>query len=383
MTKQKKYNIKNEKIFNIDFHLQWFGAEDEGRTEDPTGKKKQKARGEGQIAKSQDIPQAFVLLFAFIFLSIYGKHMIRHIQNFMIDIFSGGWAKHTVDIDFIYLILINVIIVLTKTVGPVFLVIIIVALASNFAQVGFLFTTKPLKPDFKKILPTPKKIIEKLLFSKQVAYNLIKSLLKLVFIGFFAVSVLVKNYDKLLNTVRLEFTASVSFIWSVIFEIGWKTSILLIILSLLDYWWNYREHIEKLKMTKHEVKDEHKQIEGDPQIKSKIREKQRLISQRRMMQDVPKADVVITNPTHLSIAIMYDKTVSEAPVVIAKGEGFLALKIRELAAEAGVPLYEDKPLARALFESVEIGETIPVQLYKSVAEVLSFVYKLKGKRVFS
>lgn len=375
--------FQSKNIFYTDFHLEWFAAEDEGRTEDPTSKKKEKAKEEGQVAKSQDISQAFILLFAFLFLTLFGSYMMRQIQAFMTDVFSGGWAKHTVDVDFLYMLLINVQILLLKTLGPVFLVIIIVALACNFAQVGFMWTTKPLKPDFKKILPTPKKIMEKMLFSKQVAYNLVKSVLKLLVIGTLAVSVLVKHYEMLLNTVRLDFIASVGFIWRVIFEIGIKTSILLIVLSALDYWWNYREHIEKLKMTKHEVKDEHKQMEGDPQIKSKIREKQRMISQRRMMQDVPKADVVITNPTHLSIAILYDKSTFEAPIVVAKGEGFMALKIREIANESDVPLYEDKPLARALYESVEVGQQIPGELYKSVAEVLAFVYKLKRKKVYS
>ncbi|HOK41381.1 MAG TPA: flagellar biosynthesis protein FlhB [bacterium] len=368
--------------FDDIFHLQWFAAEDEGRTEEPTARKKTKAREEGQVARSQEIPQAFILLFCILALSWFGTYQSTQIKNFMYSIFSGGFGHKDIDGRFIQNLIIIISILLLKTAGPILFIALIVGYISNVVQVGFTFSTKQLKFDLKKISINPQKIISKILISKNILYNLIKSFIKLLIIGFIAGYVFINNYEKLINLVRLNLFESISFIWSLIFDITIKTSIFLIILSIFDYWWNYREYIESLKMTKHEVKDEYKQSEGDPLIKAKIREKQRMIAQRRMMKEVPKADVVITNPTHISVAIKYDSTIMAAPIVVAKGEGFIALKIREIAIAAGVPIYEDKPLARALYESVEIGEQIPVSLYKAVAEVLAFVYKLKKKKSY-
>lgn len=376
-------NELNSENFYLEFHLQWFAAEDEGRTEQPTGRKKSKARTEGQVARSSELPQAVILLFSFLALSVFGGYQLSQIQNFMQEVFSGGYAKIPIDHNFVKIMSVNIFLLILKIAGPVLFIAMIVGYIADVAQVGFMFNFGLLKFDISKIRLNPASFFQKILISKNSAYNFLKSIVKFIIIGYVTVSVLTENYEKFINLIRLELPESLKFIWDVAYEIGIKTAIYLIIFSAFDYWWNHKQYIENLKMTKHELKDEFKQSEGDPLIKSKIREKQRMIAQRRMMKEVPKADVVITNPTHLAVAIKYDSAIMAAPIVVAKGEGFIALKIREIAEAAGVPIYEDKPLARALYEAVEIGEQIPVQLYKAVAEVLAFVYKLKNKKVFS
>jgi flagellar biosynthetic protein FlhB len=221
----------------------------------------------------------------------------------------------------------------------------------------------------------------KRMFSIKALAELVKSIVKIIVVSLVAYQYIKGQINEILNVMDMETANMLSYFAVLVFNVGIRISVTFIILGIIDYlfqWWQYEKD---LRMSKQEIKDEYKETEGNPQIKSKIREKQRAISMRRMMQEVPKADVVITNPTHFAVAIKYDLNVSSAPIVIAKGQDFIAQRIKEIARENKVEIVENKPLARTLYSTVEIGESIPQDLFQAVAEVLAFVYSLKeGKR---
>jgi flagellar biosynthetic protein FlhB len=245
------------------------------------------------------------------------------------------------------------------------------------SQVGFQFTTEPLL--FKPGKLNPIKGFKRM-FSSKSLFNLLKSCVKVLIVGFIAYSFINGKLGEL--TVLLG--ANVKMIerrgFEMLFDLAFRICAAILGLAVVDYFWQWRQYEKELKMTKQEVKEEYKQMEGDPKIKAKIKEKQRKISMQRMMSDVPKADVVITNPTHYAVAVRYDLSVADAPVVLAKGRGYVALRIRKLAEAGKVPVVENKPLARALFDTVGVGEIIPVELYRAVAEVLAFVYNMKNRK---
>lgn len=263
-----------------------------------------------------------------------------------------------------------------RLVIPLLFVSALASILANYLQVGFLFTLKPLAPNFNKLNP-----IEgfKRLFSKNSMVELIKALAKILLIAYFIFDFFKKNYHSIPKLLDMDINNSISFIGNSIISIGFRVSIILLILSLFDYGFQIWEYEKNLKMTKQEIKEEYKQTEGSPQVKSKIKEKQRQLALRRMMAEVPKADVIITNPTHLAIAIKYDLTIAEAPFVLAKGKDLIAHRIRETANKNTIPIVEDKSLAQILFNSVDIGQQIPEELYQAVAEVLAYVYSLKDR----
>ncbi|MDI6785745.1 MAG: flagellar biosynthesis protein FlhB [bacterium] len=360
------------------FDIQYFASpEDEGRTEEPTEKKKSKARDKGQVAKSHDLGQDIVSLICFFLLSFLLPYIFNEFKEFTKVI-----LKQIVYIKFteftVYEIVLQVLLVFFKTSAPVMFTAFVVCIIANIMQVGWKISFTPLKPDLKKILPTPKKLLDKL-FSKDAFVMLLKSVAKVTVIAYFAYHLISKEYPTLLLLPHMEILSGVTYILKVTYRLIMQTMIILIIISTLDYYFQKKQHKKSLMMTKQDVKDELKQTEGNPEIKAKIKEKQRRMAMARMMAEVPKAEVVITNPTHFSVALKYQAEYMNAPQIVAKGEGFIALKIREIAKEHGVPLVENKPLARSLYYDVEIGEEIPVQLYSAVAEVLSFVYRLKQK----
>jgi flagellar biosynthetic protein FlhB len=259
---------------------------------------------------------------------------------------------------------------------PIGLSAIVIAVGINYLQVGPLFTTEPLRPKFSKLNPING---FKRVFSTQGLVDLVKSCLKLVIVLYFAYSTIKSRIFLLVDTTKLGVLQTGVIVWTIVFQVALKVCTFLLILAILDYVYQRWQLRKNLRMTKKEVRDEYKQIEGNPLIKKKIRQRQREIAQRRMMQEVPKADVVITNPTHLAIALKYEPGRMAAPSVIAKGEGYIAQKIREIAQANGVVLVENKPLAQAIYKTVDIGEVIPEKLYQAVAEVLAFVYRLKQK----
>lgn len=259
-------------------------------------------------------------------------------------------------------------------VSPVFIASILAGLTVNYLQVGFLFTTEPLNPQFNRLNPAEglKKIV-----SKRALFELVKTLLKVTLVGLVAILFIRSHLEPLLLTLY----QNVEEVWltlsSMALQLAMRIGLVFLVLAVLDYLYQRYEHNNSLKMTKQEVKEEHKQMEGDPLLRARMRERQRKIVMERMMDDVPRATVVITNPTVLAVALLYRQGEDRAPVVVAKGADLIAGRIRELAVRHNVPLMEDKPLARTLYYHVDVGQEIPVELYQAVAEILAVVYSLK------
>lgn len=264
---------------------------------------------------------------------------------------------------------------------PMGLGCMVVGILVNFLQVGAIFTTDPLRPRFDRINPLQGM---KRLFSPRSFVELAKSLIKLGVAG----TILWNSFRNEMmpfseRAMGMTGVTAIEGFWKILYNVSIRIILALLALGILDYFYQRWEHAKSLRMTKKELKDEYKQMEGDPQIKSRIKQRQRQMAMRRMMQDVPKADVVITNPTHFAIALRYDAATMSSPQVVAKGEGYMAARIREIAEENKVPLVENPPLARAIYKAVEVGGTIPAELYQAVAEVLAFVYRLRGRKVRS
>lgn len=352
------------------FDLQLFAGE---KTEEATPKKKSQAREEGQVPKSQEINSALVILIAFFSLKSFGGYLYAETAKFTVKIFSLMGMEITIE-SVMNLILMSMI-VLVKTAFVIMCLLLLTGLVVNFFQVGFLFTLKPLEPKLSKINPISG---AQRLFSLRSLNELAKSIIKIVVIGYFIIDFLKEKTLQLPKMMMADLQSSMDFLVSSIFSIGFKICEVLIILAVLDYAYQIWQHNKSLRMSKQDIKDENKQTEGDPLIKSKIRQKQRQMAMSRMMKEVPKADVIITNPTHFAVALKYEAGMI-APVVVAKGQDLVAQRIKEIAREANVAMVENRPLARALFAATEVGGIVPPELYKSVAEVLAYVYRLKPK----
>lgn len=353
------------------FDLQLFAGE---KTEDPTAKRMSDARQKGNIPKSQEINTVFVLLAGFWTLNILGASIYKEICAFMTHILSQ--PVDTVNTETVMRIFISMVVVLVKTAFPIMGVIMLMGLIINFLQVGINFTTEPL--GFKLENLNPINGFGRI-FSKRSLVELVKSLFKILIIGSFIYTYLKDEIAQMPYMLYIDLTASLPRIASIVFNLAFKVCGVIFVMAVLDFAYQKWEHYTNLKMSKDEVKEEFKQMEGDPQIKSKIKQKQRQMAMQRMMREVPKADVIITNPTHFAVALRYAKGM-KAPQVVAKGQDFVALKIKRVAREAGVTIVENRPLARALYAAAEIGETVPPELYKAVAEVLAYVYRLKHRR---
>ena len=353
------------------FDLQLFAGE---KTEDPTAKRMSDARQKGNIPKSQEINTVFVLLAGFWTLNILGASIYKEICAFMTHILSQ--PVDTVNTETVMRIFISMVVVLVKTAFPIMGVIMLMGLIINFLQVGINFTTEPL--GFKLENLNPINGFGRI-FSKRSLVELVKSLFKILIIGSFIYTYLKDEIAQMPYMLYIDLTASLPRIASIVFNLAFKVCGVIFVMAVLDFAYQKWEHYTNLKMSKDEVKEEFKQMEGDPQIKSKIKQKQRQMAMQRMMREVPKADVIITNPTHFAVALRYAKGM-KAPEVVAKGQDFVALKIKRVAREAGVTIVENQPLARALYAAAEIGETVPPELYKAVAEVLAYVYRLKHRR---
>jgi flagellar biosynthetic protein FlhB len=353
------------------FDLQLFADDGGEKTEEPTAKKKSDARNKGQVAKSQELSAAFVLFAGFWTMKVLGAATYKEIAGYMTYIF--GNLNTTVDVETVMRLFLGIGLVLLKTSFPIMVAIMLIGLAINVVQVGWNFTTEPLGFDLNKLNPISGfgRII-----SKRSFVELLKSLFKILIIGLFLYENLKDEILQMPKLMYLDLSASMAQIADIIFMMAFKICAIFFALAILDYMYQKWDHNEQLKMTKQEVKEEFKQMEGDPQIKGKIRQKQREMAMSRMMREVPKADVIVTNPTHFAVALRYAEGM-RAPEVIAKGQDYVALKIKDVARETGVTIVENKPLARALYASVEIGGTVPPELYKAVAEVLAYVYHLK------
>ncbi len=349
------------------------------KTEQPTARKKTKAREEGQVAKSPEISTAALFLGIFFTLRFVAPSMISG----MIEVFYTGLTRAQ-DANMIFTkpyitrLIFELFAKVLLIVMPIFVVALVSGLIVSFIQVGWHPTLKPLKPKFSKLNPLSG---FKRLFSFSKLVDLAKALLKFSIIVIAIYMTLKKQMDQIPLLLDMGLVQAMAYIANTAIDLGLLVGWMYVFIAAVDYVYTRFKHTKQLKMTKQEVKEEYKSIEGNPQVKGKIKQKMREISMRRMMHDVPSADVIITNPTHIAVALRYDKESPRAPVVVAKGVDFLAKKIKEKAKEAGVEIVENKPLARTLYTTVDIGREIPPDLYQAVAEILAFVYKLKNKAV--
>ena len=353
------------------FRLQFFAQE---RTEQATPRKRRREREEGRVAKSNDLDAATIILVGLYVLLVLGAWMgsglvdaIRAAIRFMSDgtLFQSDWVT-TLGIDSLKRFLVLW--------GPIALAAGVTAFAVVVSQVGLELTTKPLSPRFDRLNPVSG--MKKILSLRSIA-EMVKGLFKASLFGIVLYSALKNETAGFIEAIRYPIDAGIGVIFDRVWSLCARFAFLLLVIALFDYVYQRWEFERSIRMSKQEIKEEYKQMEGDPMLKSKIRQKQREMARKRMMASVPKADVVITNPTTLAIALQYDKEVMEAPEVVAKGKGHIARRIREIAEEYGVPVVENVPLARALYRELEIGDSIPESLYKAVAEVLAFVYRLK------
>ena len=368
-----QYN-KYHRLKLFQFDLQLFAGE---KTEEPTAKRKADARKKGQVGRSQEVNAAFVLLVGFLILRLLGGNAVAEIMNYSTYIF--GNLNADLNEESIMQMFIAMVILLAKTSMPLMVFIMIIGLAMNIAQVGFMFTTEQLQFNPGKLSPISG---FKRMFSKRSLVELVKSLIKIIIIGYFVFSYLSDEIFQIPKLIYMDLLAGLNRMSDSIFALAFKIIGVFIIMAVLDYAYQKWQNNQDLKMSKQEVKEEFKQQEGDPKIKGKIRQKQRQMAMARMMQEVPKADVIVTNPTHFAVALKYESGMS-APVVIAKGLDLVAQKIKTVARENRVPIVENKPLARALYATVEVGGIIPQELYKAVAEVLAYVYRLKHRNRYA
>lgn len=352
--------------------LQFFAQE---KTEKATPKKRADSRKKGQVARSVEIPSALILISGFLIFSLFGSHFYNGIYHVFTYVFTE-YMLTEVTVNNLTPMFLELVKNGLLLVAPIMFGCFLIGVLSVYAQVGPLLTGYPLTPRFTKLNPIRGL---KQIFSLRSIVELCKTLLKLSIIGTIAYLTLWAERGKIAQLAAVPLEHAASYTVQVMFSLGIKVGLGLIALALLDFAYQKYEHEKNLRMSKQEVKDEHKKMEGDPLIKSKMRERQRRMALRRMMQELPKADVVITNPTHYAVALQYDQDTMDAPKVIAKGQDYLALRIREAAREHGIVIMENKPLARALYDQVEIGETIPPELFQAVAEVLAYVYRIKRK----
>ena len=369
--------LNSEKFYRIQpVNLQLFADSGE-KTEKATPRKRRKAREEGQVLQSKELTSAIVLLSMFLTLKIAGSFMYEQLYlNFKIAFEDLAQVPDLFSIQGVRKLYVNLVLQLLKIVAPVFAVALVAGVASGYAQVGFLFTTKTLAVKLNRINPLNG---FKKLFSFRSFAELIKSILKILIIGFLGYLYLSGEARNILKTMDMDVVSIAAYICNTSLNVAIRMCIAMLVLGVLDYGYQWWEYEKSLKMTKQEIKQEYKETEGNPEIKGKIKQKQRQLALRRMLQDVPKADVVITNPTHFAVAIKYDPKVADAPLVVAKGQDYMAQRIKEIAKENKVEIVENKQLARTLYSTVEIGDKIPPELFQAVAEVLAFVYSLKNK----
>ncbi len=347
------------------------------RTEKATGKRRSDARKKGQVAKSREIPSVAVLLAALSVLYLLSTYFLQQLSSVMVRSFQkiGSWAM---DFDHTLVFQAEILWWLFQILAPLLLAISAVAVLSNFVQVGSLFSTEAIQPKFERISPIAG---FSRLFSKQSLVEMLKAVGKFLIIGWVAYSTVRQDLPEIRSLTDQDVGSILRFVGLVSARIFFKTLLVMIALAALDYAFQRWSYEKSLRMTKREVLEEYKQSEGDPQIKSRIRSIQREMARKRMMAEVPKADVVITNPTHLAVALLYERQEMTAPRVVAKGAGWIAEKIKETAQAHGVPILENKPLAQALYKTVELGQMIPSALYQMVADLLAHVYRMKNRRL--
>ncbi|HHU37228.1 MAG TPA: flagellar biosynthesis protein FlhB [Treponema sp.] len=357
--------------------LQWFAAEDEGRTEDPTEFKLKQAREEGRVAKSQELNGSIVLLIPALVLVAFAPRMFNTCTEMLRFFLLRSTTSEINDpalmkAFFHYFI---------RLVLPVAISAVVSGVTANLLQNGgFIFSLKPISIKMSKVSPNFLKYFQRTLFSAEGLFNLAKSLFKVGVVAFVAYLTIRNEVPKLISMLSTSLWQSIVFIASLAARLILTSAVIFIAISIPDYIFQRRQFIESLKMSHQEVKDEYKQMEGDPQLKGRLRQRMREILSQNMMVNVPKADVVITNPTHFAIAMQWNRATMRAPTLTAKGADLVAQKIKEIARENEIPIIENKPLARALYAEVEIGDMIPDEYYQALAVILAKVYALDSRK---
>ncbi len=353
------------------------GSDSGEKTEKATPKKRRDTREEGQVLKSQELITAVMLTASFAAIKFFGGSFVNGMREYLItstnietigvNEFNASIATKIVN---------ETILTFLLSIAPFLAIAFITAAVINYAQVGFLFTTKPLKPKFSKMNP-----IEgfKRIFSMRSIFELIKTIIKVAVIGVVVYNGYMKELPKMPAIMEMSIWDAGTYLADAALSIAFQAAIALIAIGVVDFLYQWFEHEKKLRMTKQEIKEETKMVEGDPQIKAQIRARQREMGMRRMMQAVPSADVVITNPTHYAVALRYDETKAAAPICVAKGKDRVALRIKEIAIQNNVDIIEDKPLAQGLYASTEIDKEIPSKHFQAVAEILAYIYKARNK----
>ena len=345
---------------------------DERKTIPATPHKREEAKRKGQVAKSTDVNIALTLLAGMLILHAVGANMFYHIRNIAREIFFN-LSSAQLNQENVYAYFLSALPKLFLIMAPLMLGLLLIGCFANIIQVGFLFTIEPLIPKIERISFT--KGVSNL-FSKRRLVELLKSLLKVILIGCIGYSILTSAWKHCDELGNMEISEAFAYTGKLTFKIGISMSGALLFLALCDYAYQRWEHEQSIKMTREEFEEDVKRTEGDPKIRARIRSVQREMARSRMMQEVPMADVVVVNPYEIAVALQYNPSL-EAPKVVAKGARLIAAKIREIAKDAEVPIVENRPLAQTLFKTVEIGASIPAELYKAVAEILAYVYQLK------
>ena len=363
------------------YDLQFFAKDGPGgeKTEPATSKKLSDARSEGQVCKSRELDQAASLVALFLTLKVIVSFMGSNFLQIFHDIYnkipetvSAREMNAVVIMSYLH----HAVLISIKIAGPFFAAGMVVAFLINIVQVKWKVSTKPLKPKPDKFNPING---FKRMFSKDSLFELVKSIAKIALIAVIAYTALKSHLEEIFLLYNITLQQAIAEIGTLVIDVGFRIAIIYCIIGAADYIYQKHKFNEDMKMTKQEVKDEMKNSEGDPQIKSKQRQRMQEASRRRMMQDVPKADVVITNPTHYAVALKYDAGTGTAPVLVAKGADLIAQRIREIAKENHVEIVENKPLARMIYTNVEIGREIPPELYQAVAEILAAVYRAQNR----
>ncbi|KAA0257119.1 flagellar biosynthesis protein FlhB [Deferribacter autotrophicus] len=349
---------------------------DAERTEEATPRRRQKAIEEGNVPKSRELSTAVTFLVSVLFLYFYTPVFIENFEKFLNHVLN--FSRPGIDKEIAIQVFDFSIQFILRVLAPFFALMLVVGVLVNIAQFGFIISPKALEPKWDRLNPVNG---FSNLFSKRSFAELLKSLFKIFVVGIVAFYIIKGRMVTILNLADTDPFSSMAFLGKLIFELCFKIGLLILIMAILDFFYQKWQYEQDLKMTKQEVKEEFKQMEGDPLIRQRIRNMQREMARKRMMEEVPKADVVITNPIHYAVALKYETGKDKAPKVVAKGQRLIAQRIKEIAKNHGVFIHEDPPLARSLYSQVDIGDEIPENLYKAVAEILAFVYKMKNKKI--
>ena len=347
------------------------------KTEPASDRKREEARGKGKVVRSVELNSAFVLLFGLLVLYFGSTALVSGLASIARSAFTRSGTL-ALTAENVHHMVSNGVIHIGLVIAPIVLGFLVIGLAAGYLQVGFMFSPKAMQPSFEKI--NPLNGVKKLLLSRRSLVELAKSIIKIIVVGMVAYGALQEVLGETPVLVDSDPAGLLGFLGQSGFSIGLRTGLAFLVLAAVDYFYQRFEFEKEMRMSKEEVKEETKSTEGDPQVKSRVRSIQRRIAYRRMMQDVPKADVVVTNPTHLAVALRYDVEEMNAPTVVAKGADLVALKIKEIALAHRIPVVEDRPLAQALYRSVEVGGTIPEKLFQAVAQLLAYIYRLRQEQ---